>query len=222
MWRIHYRLNKGLRTNSDAGSFGQARVSVAHATPVHSGTEHTTTLDRSPSTTVRVARPQASRTHLTPPSASGEPTAVRLPAIRPDTRPSAARLSAGFRRAPLQSGMSAMTIVIMLEIKNLHLQVGGRPEERPVQAFAPNGADQPCDEGMRTRHAPHSLDFFHVGVWPRVARSNIRHRPTPSTAPRCTPKLAPQAGFEPATLRLTAGFQSSCCVLPGFAACCCL
>src|SRR5580704_10478132 len=34
--------------------------------------------------------------------------------------------------------------------------------------------------------------------------------------------VAPQAGFEPATLRLTAGFQSSCCVLPGFAACCCL
>src|SRR3989442_5182547 len=26
------------------------------------------------------------------------------------------------------------------------------------------------------------------GVWPRVARLNIRHSPTPSTAPRCTPK----------------------------------
>jgi hypothetical protein len=32
--------------------------------------------------------------------------------------------------------------------------------------------------------------------------------------------LAPQAGFEPATLRLTAGFRSSCRVLPGVAACC--
>ena len=35
-------------------------------------------------------------------------------------------------------------------------------------------------------------------------------------------RLAPQAGFEPATLRLTAGCQSSCCVLPGVATCCCL
>ena len=34
-------------------------------------------------------------------------------------------------------------------------------------------------------------------------------------------ELAPQAGFEPATLRLTAGCRSSCCLLLGVAACCC-
>jgi hypothetical protein len=38
-----------------------------------------------------------------------------------------------------------------LELKTLHLQIGRRPDERPVQAFATNGADQALDERMRER-----------------------------------------------------------------------
>jgi hypothetical protein len=44
--------------------------------------------------------------------------------------------------------MPAMTVVVALEIKELHLQISGRPEQSVIQAFAPNGADQPFDEWM--------------------------------------------------------------------------
>ena len=48
--------------------------------------------------------------------------------------------------------MGAMTVKVALEIKQLHLQISRSPEERAVQTFAPNGANQPFDEGMRERH----------------------------------------------------------------------
>jgi hypothetical protein len=98
------------------------------------------------------------------PDASGrhgrlvEPRTVRLPAIRPDIGPGTARLRAGFRRTPFQARMGAMTVMVPLELVELQLQVGGRPEEQPVQAFAPNRADQAFDEGMRERHVRHRLD----------------------------------------------------------------
>jgi hypothetical protein len=41
-----------------------------------------------------------------------------------------------------------MTVVVALEIEEFHLQIGGRPEQGAVQAFAAYGADQPFDEGM--------------------------------------------------------------------------
>ena len=85
-----------------------------------------------------------------------------LPPIRTDTRAGTARVRARFRRAPVQPRMRSMTVIVTLEIEKLHLQVGGRPEERPVQAFAPNGADQAFDEGMRQRRVRHRLDGFHV------------------------------------------------------------
>jgi hypothetical protein len=47
--------------------------------------------------------------------------------------------------------MSSMTVVVALEIGELHLQISGRPEEGAVQAFAPNRADQPFNEWMRER-----------------------------------------------------------------------
>ena len=44
----------------------------------------------------------------------------------------------------------------------LHLQISGRPEERPVQAFASNGADQTFDERLRERRVRHRLHFLYV------------------------------------------------------------
>jgi hypothetical protein len=49
-----------------------------------------------------------------------------------------------------------------LEIKELHVQISGRPEQRAVETLAPNRADQPFDEWMRQRHVRHRLDGFHV------------------------------------------------------------
>ena len=51
--------------------------------------------------------------------------------------------------------MRSMTIVITLEIEELHFQISGRPEEHAVETFAPKGADQPFDEWMRQRHVGH-------------------------------------------------------------------
>src|SRR5262249_3980963 len=58
--------------------------------------------------------------------------------------------------------MRAVTVVIALELEELHLQIGRRPEERAVQAFAPDAADQPLDEWMREWRVRDSLDFGHV------------------------------------------------------------
>src|ERR1700686_3798504 len=91
-----------------------------------------------PVATVRVARQPASPGTSGRPGRLGEPTTVRLPAIRPTTGPGPGRLRVGFRRTPLQSRMGAMTVMVPLELEKLQLQVGGRPEEHPVQAFAPN------------------------------------------------------------------------------------
>lgn len=58
--------------------------------------------------------------------------------------------------------MRSMTVIVTLEIEELHLQISARPEERAVQTFTPNGANQPFNEWMRERHIRHGLDFFHV------------------------------------------------------------
>src|SRR3984893_9676960 len=55
-----------------------------------------------------------------------------------------------------------MTVIVSLEIEQLHLQVSGRPEEGAVQTFASNGSNQPFDEWMRERHVRHRLDFPYV------------------------------------------------------------
>ena len=59
-----------------------------------------------------------------------------------------------FRRAPVQSRMRSMAVIVTLEIEELHLQIRGRPEQHAVQTFAPNGANQPFNEGMGERHVP--------------------------------------------------------------------
>src|SRR3989442_2125517 len=62
-----------------------------------------------------------------------QPTTVRLPSIRTDTRACAALVSARLRRAPVQPRIRSMTVKVMLEIEELHLQIRSRPEEGAVQ-----------------------------------------------------------------------------------------
>src|SRR5713101_6447760 len=91
-----------------------------------------------------------------------QPTTVGPPAILTDTRPCAARVRARFRRGPSEPRVRAMTVIVPLEIKELHLEISGRPEEGAVETFAPNRSDQAFDEWMRERHVRHRLDRFHV------------------------------------------------------------
>src|SRR5216684_4157970 len=58
--------------------------------------------------------------------------------------------------------MGAMTVKVLLELMELHLQIGGCPEEGAIQAFPSNRANEPFDEGMRERRVRHRLDGFHV------------------------------------------------------------
>src|SRR2546426_5457865 len=108
--------------------------------------------------------------------------------------------------------MRAMTVKIALEIKELQLQISGRPEQRPVQAFAANRADQAFNERMRQRRVRHRLDGFHaedsqirlplvesvqrIMIRDEVGRRRLAadrsielwHSATASTTPRCKPK----------------------------------
>jgi hypothetical protein len=43
--------------------------------------------------------------------------------------------------------MRAVTVVVALEIEELHFQIGGRPEQGAIQTFA-DGADQPFNKRM--------------------------------------------------------------------------
>jgi hypothetical protein len=58
--------------------------------------------------------------------------------------------------------MRAIPVVIALELEELHLKVGCRPEERAVQALASNRTNQPLDEGMRAWRVGYGLDFVDV------------------------------------------------------------
>ena len=55
-----------------------------------------------------------------------QPTTVRLPSIRTDTRAGTARDNARFRRAPVQPRMRSIAVIVPLEIEELHLQIRGR------------------------------------------------------------------------------------------------
>src|SRR5262249_2270119 len=77
-------------------------------------------------------------------------------------RACADRVGARVWRGSGQPGMRAVTVVIALEIEKLHLQIGGRPEKRVVQAFAPDGADQPFNTWMREGGGWDRLDFLHL------------------------------------------------------------
>ena len=58
--------------------------------------------------------------------------------------------------------MGSMTVIVPLEIEELHLQIRGRPEQGAVQTFASDGANQAFNEGVRKRHVRHGLDFLHI------------------------------------------------------------
>ena len=91
-----------------------------------------------------------------------QPMAVRLPAIRTETRARAATVWSRCRRSSGQPRMNAVPVVGALELEELPLQVGGRPKERAVQTLPSNRANQPFDEGMGQRRVRHGLDFLHV------------------------------------------------------------
>src|SRR5438445_11838458 len=76
-----------------------------------------------------------------------QPATGWLPSIRTDTRAGTARVRARFRRAPVQRSMRSMAVIVTVEIEARHLQIRGRPEQGAVQTFAPNGANQPFNEG---------------------------------------------------------------------------
>ena len=57
--------------------------------------------------------------------------------------------------------MGSMTVIEPLEIKERRLQISRSPAEGAVKTFAPNGANQAFNEGMRERHVRHRLDFLH-------------------------------------------------------------
>jgi len=44
--------------------------------------------------------------------------------------------------------MRAMTIVVTLEIEDLHLQIRRRPEQGAVQTLTPDRANEPFNEGI--------------------------------------------------------------------------
>src|SRR4051812_13696419 len=84
---------------------------------------------------------------------------MHLPPIRTDVRARAAQVGAWVWRASGQPGMRVVTVVGALEIEQLHLQIVAGPEQRAVEAFAPDGADQAFNDGMGERRVRHGLDF---------------------------------------------------------------
>jgi hypothetical protein len=64
-----------------------------------------------------------------------EPTTVRLPEIRTETRAGATVVWHRFWGTPLQPRMGAITVVVALKLGELHLQISSRPEKDAVQVF---------------------------------------------------------------------------------------
>src|SRR5215204_2025448 len=95
--------------------------------------------------------------HVTPPSASDATHGSATASERTEIRGAAAPVSARCGRAPIQSRVVSMPVVIPFEIAELRLQISGRPEQRAVQTFAPDGPNQPFYERMRERDIRHGL-----------------------------------------------------------------
>ena len=106
----------------------------------------------------RLCRAHASRRHRR----VIEPTTVRLPTIRTETRAAATLVRDRHRRTPLHPRVGAMTVVVTLKLEQRQLQIGGRPEEREVQALPADRANEAFDEWMRERRVRHRLDLFYV------------------------------------------------------------
>jgi hypothetical protein len=80
-----------------------------------------------------------------------ESSAMRLPAVRVETCSRPVLVRRRFRWLPSQPAVGTMPVVVTSELEEFHLKVGRRPEERTVQALAPNGTDQTFNERMRAR-----------------------------------------------------------------------
>ena len=93
---------------------------------------------RSFANAARMSRAHASRRHRR----VIEPTTVRLPTIRTKTRAAATPVRDRLLRTPLHPRVGAMTVVVTLELEELDLQIGDRPERRAVQAFPSNRANE--------------------------------------------------------------------------------
>ena len=50
-------------------------------------------------------------------------------------------------------------VVVVPEIEQFIFQIDSRPEQRVIQTFASNGADEPFHEGMGQRNVGDGLDF---------------------------------------------------------------
>jgi len=68
-----------------------------------------------------------------------------------------------------------MTVVVALEIDELHLQIGGRPEQGAVQTFAPDGADQPFDKRTRDGFG-HDSPYATVLGKPNDSRQHMQQK----------------------------------------------
>src|SRR5260370_35291038 len=58
--------------------------------------------------------------------------------------------------------MGAMMVVVVPEIEQFIFQIDSRPEQRVIQTFGSNGANEPFHEGMRQGNVGDSLDFCHL------------------------------------------------------------
>jgi hypothetical protein len=83
---------------------------------------------------------------------------MRLPAVRVEARASTALLRRRCRRSPVQPRMRAIPVEVALELEELHLKVGGRPEQRAIHALASNGPNQTLDEAAGALH-PQALQI---------------------------------------------------------------
>lgn len=53
-----------------------------------------------------------------------------------------------------------MFVVVFLELTEFSLQIRCTPEQDPIQILAPEGSDQPFDEGMRHGHVGYRFELF--------------------------------------------------------------
>src|SRR5580704_17962633 len=61
-----------------------------------------------------------------------------------------------------QSGVAAITVVVNLVTIELPLQIALVPKQSLIEAFAPDGPDQPLDESVRTGSAGNGLDLINL------------------------------------------------------------
>jgi len=68
-----------------------------------------------------------------------------------------------------QSGVAAMTVVVNLVAIELPFEIALVPKQSLIEVFAPDGPNQPLDEGMRPGCAGNRLDLINLKY------SKVRH-----------------------------------------------